>query len=160
MQFNSIREYFYRCYSTVMLISLIPIVVFSALYLQPSSNSTSIEQEPILFAFFSAGTLVCWLTLAFYANKKIKSLRNRQGLREKLEKYFGLTIVRFLLLSIAALVLALGFFLAHNDFFTIGFMINLLLSAWHWPSPSKVSKELRLRGDEREMVYHKRDVLS
>ena len=160
MQFNSISEYFYRCYSTVMLIALIPIIVFIALYLQPVTAEISITQEPLLFVFFSAGVLACWFILFVYSNKKIKSLRNRQGLREKLEKYFGLTIVRFLVLSIAALVLALGFFVAHNDVFTIGFIVNLLFSAWYWPSPANASRELRLKGDEREMVYHKKDVLS
>ena len=160
MEFHSIREYFYKSYSAVMAIVLVPIVAFIALYLQPSTGDVPFEQEPVLFLLFLCGVAACWIALALYSFKKIKSLRNRQGLREKLEKYFHLTIVRFLFLSIAGMVMAFGFFVMRNDLFTIGFMINLLFNALLWPFPSTVTRQLKLRGDERTMVYYKRDILS
>jgi hypothetical protein len=160
MQFTSIGEYFYKCYSVVMIIVLIPIVAFTALYLRPASTETPFVSEPDDFVLLTAGVLVCWLTVFLFSNKKIKTVRNHQGLRKKLDKYFELTIVRFFLLALTGVVLAIGFLLSRNDYFSIFFVLNLLMNILFWPSPKKVSRELRLRGDEREMVYFKRDVLS
>jgi hypothetical protein len=159
MQYHSLTEYFYKCYSMTMLIVLMPIFVQIMLYLGPSTDETTIAEEPVLFVLISIAIIACWSMLALYSNKKIKSLRNRQGLGEKLDKYFHLTIVRFLFLSIAGLIFAFGFFIAHNDVFTIGFVFNLLISAMLWPFPGTVCRQLKLKGDEREMVYHRRDVL-
>jgi hypothetical protein len=39
------------------------------------------------------------------------------------------------------------------------FLIQLILAGIVWPTSSKVSSDLKLRGDEREMVYYKKDVL-
>lgn len=36
-------------------------------------------------------------------------------------------------------------------------MVGLLLAGLLWPTSRKVSVDLKLRGDEREMVYYKKD---
>jgi hypothetical protein len=160
MQFTSIREYFYKSYSVVMTIVLIPIVAFIALYLRPASTEPPALTQPDDFVVLTAGVLICWLIIFLFSNKKIKTVRNHQGLRKKLDKYFELTIVRFFLLALTGVVLAVGFLISRNDYFSIFFVLNLFMNILFWPSPKKVSRELRLRGDEREMVYFKRDILS
>ena len=159
MQFISITEYFYKLYSAILLITLPPITSFIALYLQPVELQKDIEKEPKAFLLFSTAVLLLWAAMLIFFNKKIKSLRIRQGLRQKLEKYFGLTIVRYLTFCLTGMVLASGFYVLRNDFFTYFFVVQLLLAAMLWPMPSKVSRDLKLKGDEREMVYYKKDVL-
>lgn len=159
MQFISITEYFYKLYSAILLITLPPITSFIALYLQPVELQKDIEKEPKAFLLFSTAVLFLWAAMLIFFNKKIKSLRIRQGLRQKLEKYFGLTIVRYLTFCLTGMVLASGFYVLRNDFFTYFFVVQLLLAAMLWPMPSKVSRDLKLKGDEREMVYYKKDVL-
>lgn len=159
MQFISITEYFYKLYSAILLITLPPITSFIALYLQPVELQKDIEKEPTAFLLFSCAVLFLWAAMLIFFNKKIKSLRIRQGLRQKLEKYFGLTIVRYLTFCLTGMVLAAGFYVLRNDFFTYFFVAQLLLAAMLWPMPSKVSRDLKLKGDEREMVYYKKDVL-
>jgi len=159
MDFISIREYFYKFYSALLLILLVPIVAFISLYLQPSRSQSDFERAPDTFVFFSATIIFLWTMMFILFNKKIKSLRNRQGLRSKLEKYFKLTIVRYIILSAAGMMLAVAFYFLRNDFFTICFVMHLVITILLWPTSPKVCRDLRLRGDEREMVYYKKDSL-
>jgi hypothetical protein len=159
MDFISIKEYFYKFYSILLLVILLPIVAFIFLYLQPSVLQTDFEYAPDSFILFSAVIILLWTMMFILFNKKIKSIRNRQGLRSKLEKYFQLTIVRYIAMSATGLILAVAFYILRNDFFTAFFVMHLMMTIWLWPTSAKVCRDLRLRGDEREMVYHKKDAL-
>ncbi len=86
-------------------------------------------------------------------------VRNEQGLGLKLEKYFKLTIVRFSLISSGSLMMALGLYLTKSDVFTWVYMGGLVLCGILWPTAPKIVNDLRLKGDEREMVYFKKDRL-
>jgi hypothetical protein len=100
-----------------------------------------------------------WSFVFIFGIKKIKSARNGQGLRAKLEKYFLLTIVRYSVFSTCSLILAVAFYLTRDDIFTLFFIAQMLLCGFLWPFSSKVSNDLKLRGDEREMVYYRKDSL-
>jgi hypothetical protein len=58
------------------------------------------------------------------------------------------------------LLLAVGLFLTRSDIFTAFYIAGLIFSAVFWPTSRKVSDDLRLRGDERQMVYYKKDTLT
>ena len=114
--------------------------------------------EAAAFKWMVAGSvLVIWIVAYVFLNKKIKSARNGQGLRAKLEKYFALTIVRYSVFAFCSVVFCIGYYFTTDQFFSFCFMLQLLLCALHWPRSPKVANDLRLRGDEREMVYYKKD---
>jgi hypothetical protein len=160
MDFITIKEYFYKFHSRLMLILLLPIVLFIVLYLQHSSSETSGSyQSSHLTTTVIAVVVTIWCMYLVLHIKRIKSARNGKGLRQKLEKYFRITIVRYIVIALASLILAIAFFITGNDFYTYTFIINLLIGAVFWPRAKKVSADLRLRGDERVMVYYKRDTL-
>jgi hypothetical protein len=158
MEFTSINEYFYKFNSFLLIIMLMPIVGFIALYLQltPGVNDQYISTTFVITASLIATT---WLTIFVFFDKKIKSIRNAQGLRQKLEKYFRLTIVRFSVFACCAFVLLVMFYKTRNDLITLMFLLELVISGFVWPTSSKVANDLKLRGDEREMVYYRKDVL-
>lgn len=158
MDFFTISQYFNKLFSALLLILLLPIVIFCAIYLQASfgeANHYSVAVHVLIMAIVATD----WLIIFFFLNKKIKSIRKDQGLRFKLEKYFRLTIVRYSLGAAACLMLAFGFYLTKDDVYTASFMVSLLMLGVLWPVAPKVCKDLMLRGDEREMVYYKKDVL-
>jgi hypothetical protein len=158
MKFIFIGQYFYKLYSTVLCIVLLPLFTFIVAYAFSPPPIPS-QHSFLLLSALAAVVISDWLTVFIFFNKKIKSIRHHQGLRLKLEKYFHLTIVRYILIGSGGMVLALGFFITGNDLFTALFVINLLLAGLIWPLPPKVSNDLALRGDEREMVYYKKDEL-
>lgn len=156
MQFITIEQYFYKLYNALLFILLVPIFGFIFVYFQPSAVNT-IQESFHLRLQFSAIIVIDWLVMFYLYNKKIKSIRKGQGLRIKLEKYFDLTIVRFMIIISGSLILAVGFYFRRDDFITGLFALNLILAGILWPLPSKVCNDLKLKGDEREMVYYKKD---
>lgn len=156
MKFITIGQYFYALYSALLLILLLPIFAFILSYLFFEKASAS--SPALLFAFAGLAACDCLISFILF-NKKIKSIRNHQGLRLKLEKYFRITIVRYILIMTGCLLLAYGFYLSGTDYFTVMFAGNLALLGVVWPTPGKVCRDLKLRGDEREMVYYKKDIL-
>jgi hypothetical protein len=139
------------------MILLIPIFAFILIYfLSLRADLYGAHIWP--FRLASSGIVaINWTMVLFFFPKKIKSIPIGQGLRLKLEKYFQLTIVRYRMIIFVCLILAGGFYITHDDFITGLFAVNLIFIGFIWPTASKVCNDLKLRGDEREMVYYKKD---
>lgn len=159
MRFTKISEYFYKFYSALLIIVLPPILAFIVLYLQPSRMGVELQDEPEKFTGLTTSLVFIWLITFIFSNKKIKSARNGQGLRQKLERYFRLTIVRYTVLTLTGLLLAFAFHLMRNDIFSLLLVVQLVGMGASWPFPKKVCKDLKLRGDEFQMVFFRKDVL-
>jgi hypothetical protein len=138
------------------MILLIPIFAFVLIYFLSVPVLFGTPIWP--FRLASSGIVaISWAMMIFFFSKKIKSIPIGQGLRLKLEKYFRLTIVRYTMVIFLCVVLAGGFYITHDDFITGLFAVNLIVLGFIWPTASKVCNDLKLRGDEREMVYYKKD---
>ena len=159
MDFITIKEYFYKFHSRLLMILLLPTSAFIALYLQHSPETFQPLESRHLTTIVLASVLTVWAIYMVLHIKKIKSARNGKGLRQKLEKYFHITIVRYTIIAITSFILAGGFYVSGKDYFTYAFVVNLMIAAIFWPRAKKVSGDLRLKGDERTMVFYKRDLL-
>lgn len=155
MNFISIDQYFYKLQSVLFLLLMVPLLVFSALYLLMDASPPDPPRE--YFVAILSAVALSWLIAVLLINKKIKSARNEQGLGAKLDKYFKITIVRYRILSGGSFLLALGLYLTGSDVFTAGYVAGLVLAGMLWPRSRKVCKDLKLKGDEREMVYFRKD---
>lgn len=157
MTWISIGEYFYRLYTVVLLILLAPI--FSFVFLYVNTRTTLVDPPPWWITPSNSGAfIIVVLMLQFLIfNKKIKSIRKDQGLRLKLEKYFRLTIVRYTVIAVLCLALACEFYITNDNLATGFFAFNLVLAGILWPRSAKVCTDLKLRRDEREMVYFQKD---
>jgi hypothetical protein len=51
--------------------------------------------------------------------------------------------------------MAAGLFLTGSEWFAIYFLGLVVWLVFQWPSPRRVSKDLKLRGDEKQMVLTK-----
>jgi hypothetical protein len=156
MSFISITQYFNKLQIVLLILLIVPLLVFIALYFFADGMARTSQTEYYYIILPTVVLLDCAISLAIF-NKKIKSLRNQPGLGAKLEKYFDITVVRYCLLASASLVLAVGFYLTASDVFTALYVGALALSGFVWPTSRKVTEDLRLKGDEREMVYFKKD---
>ncbi len=159
MDFFTISQYFNKLFSVLFIILLLPIAAFIGVYFYLTVNSSVANHTVQVHFSLLSIVVVLWALIFLWFNKKIESVRSDQGLRKKLEKYFRLTIVRYILAGSACLVLAYGFYLTGDDMYTWVFAGSLLILGILWPTSQKVSRDLKLRGDEREMVYYKKDQL-
>jgi len=155
MSFITITQYFNKLQIVLFALLIVPLLGFIALYFFVSGMPPDPRME--YYIIIPTAVLLDWLVAMIIFNKKIKSARNTQGLGAKLDKYFELTIVRYCILSSSSFILAVGFYLSKSDFFTAMYLAGLVLSGILWPTGRRVSDDLRLRGDEREMVYFKKD---
>jgi hypothetical protein len=157
MEYFTIGQYFTKLHIRLLMIVLILIIAFVAAYLLTASE---LESNPWLTLTQIASIIaVNWGIAFLYYLKKIKSIAKDQGLGLKLTKFFYLTIVRYIIIALGCLFLLYSFYLTHDDIITGIFAANLALMGVLWPTSPKVCRDLKLRGDEREMVYYKKDQL-
>jgi len=154
MNFITIGQYFNKLHSAIFLLLIVPLLLFATLHLMVSGAP---PDAGIANYIIMAAALLDWLMAVVIFNKKIKSVRHQQGLGAKLDRYFQLTIVRYSILTSASLLLAAGWYVSRDDVFTWMYLGGLVLSAILWPTAPRVAGDLKLRGDEREMVYFKKD---
>ena len=154
MNFISVSQYLNKLQILFFVLLMAPLLVFITLYFFFPDNPVEPRKEYLIIIPFAAIDFILGMIIF---NKKIKSVRNAQGLGAKLDKYFEITIVRYGFLASAGLLLALGFYLTKSDVFSALYALSLLLSAMYWPTAARVCHELMLKGDEREMVFYKKD---
>jgi hypothetical protein len=157
MNFITIGQYFNKLQIVFFILLILPLLVFIAIHflnIEPLR-----EASPEILTLIPFLALLEWFLAIVIFNKKIKSARNQQGLGAKLAKYFNITIVRNSFLASSGLMLAAGYLITHNDAFTGLYVVNVILTLFFWPSGPRVAGELMLKGDERDMVYFKKDKL-
>jgi hypothetical protein len=165
MKFNSIREYFYKLYNVLYSLVLLPLAVFIFLYLQMQSGELEGhyrgEQQitTLLLIIIGIVVLIDWILSVILYNHRLKSVRTIESLGEKLSNYYKLTVLRFAIVITGLLILAGGFYLTENQVFTGMFVVSLGILSLLWPLPAKICRDLKLRGDERLMVLHKKEKL-
>jgi len=165
MKFSSIKEYFYKLYNVCYMITLIPLTAFIYLYLKLQVvEINSMLKNPIYVliaqvAFF-AFALAALTTVHLAISKKIKILSGQFGLGDKMDQYYKYALIRISAGASASLIMAIGLFLTGTEVFSVYFLLILLWMAYHWPIPKRMSSELRLKGDEKEMILYKRESLN
>jgi hypothetical protein len=157
MEFFTISQYFTKLHIRLLMIILVLIIAFVSAYFL-----TAFDPEPQPWLSYTQMTAIIsgvWLIVFVYYLKKIKSIAKDQGLGLKLTKFFYLTIVRYIIIAFGCLFLLYSFYRTKDDVVTGMFVINLALMGALWPTSAKVCRDLKLRGDEREMVFYKKDQL-
>lgn len=165
MKYNSIREYFYKFHNLLFTIILVPLLAFVLLYwmiqqgevVGPMRDDEDVKQ--LLVIGFGAMACLDWLISFVFFNQGLHAARKLVSLGERLDKYYSISLVRFLIIISGSLGLAIGFYLTEDQRFTLFSGINLLLLLLVWPRSVKVCNDLQLRGDERKMIHQKKDLL-
>ena len=165
MNFSSLKEYFYKLHNLLYGIVLIPLLAFVVLYWQMQTGSIHgvLRQNEYLNQVILVGlsilVLIDWVISMVMFKRAVKATRTLDSLGKKLDRYYQFTFLRFGLVVSGSIGLAIGFYLTENQVFTILFVSSLALLLLFWPTPSKVCKDLQLKGDERTLVLYKMDKL-
>lgn len=160
MQYTSVKEYFYKLYSRLFLLVLIPLTAFVLIYRGIQSDAIGSPLagdvkavEMVRFIFLGVAVLD-WVMATFYFQKTLKPARTLVSLGERLDRYCVITLTRFVIIVSGLLVLAVGFYLLEDQVLTIAFMAGLALLGFIWPFPFRVSRHLKLKGDEKNWVQN------
>lgn len=158
MKFADPREYFQKLHNILSAIVVVPVLAFGFIYLEagygsnPVPTPTRADIRTYIIAFATVA-LVAWSIATFL--RRLKEIRQLQDINERLSQYANATITRFAVAAAAGFTSVIGLYLT-NDPIHVGLFVFLMimLSAW-WPSPSRLSRHLRLKKEEREWVMRK-----
>jgi hypothetical protein len=165
MKYNSVPEYFYKLHSRLYALVLIPLLLFVVLYwkmktgdIRGLSQDTDFNYLLLLILMFIV--LVDWIAAFFIFRRNLRSILTLGSLGERLDHYCKFTILRFSFMVSGLVLLAAGFYLTENQYFTILFVTSMIGVAFFWPTSAKVCDDLNLKGEERRLILYKLDKLS
>ncbi|MBS1559430.1 MAG: hypothetical protein JST69_11965 [Bacteroidetes bacterium] len=160
MNFSSLKEYFYRLYNYGLIMMLIPMVGFLVVYyLFLSQQWFALIDNALVNSFlWKLFALLIFIMLTIVHWQSVKSytrIASRLGLGQKLEEYYWVVRSKINSYVWAGSLLLIGFFCTAHQGFSTSFGVVILWAVLQWPTPRKVCRQLKLRGDEREMVITK-----
>jgi branched-subunit amino acid transport protein len=160
MNYNSLREFFYKLYNICLAMMFFPIGSFLIVYYLLLTNkiSPTIQGETvelIILVSFPILTIVDLTIVHLVVRKKFLVLSKEVSLGIRLEKYFSVAVIRMSTMVATSLFMAAGLFLTGSEWFAVYFLALIVWLIFYWPTPGRVSKDLALRGDEAEMVLTK-----
>jgi hypothetical protein len=97
------------------------------------------------------------IVVQFVTKKKANGIAREVGLGIKLEKLGSVLRAKMVTLSILILLMPLLLLFTDKNYFAIAFGV---LSLWYflqWPTPARIARLLKLRGDEKTMVLTRGD---
>lgn len=140
----------------MLIMIAIPIPFFGFVYLN-SENPIfffEIPQVTEFWEYFGLG-MVFTLLIAQYVffKKETKTIVvSPSELPAKLTSYSKASFKRFGILFVAALVAAAGLLLFGNAGYTIAFAVTLVFFSAAKPSPDRIIRSLKLKGEEKDLV--------
>lgn len=165
MKYNSVPEYFYKLHSRLYALVLIPLLLFVVLYWKMKTGDIKgLSQDSgfnyLLLLAFIVIVLVDWIAAFFIFRRNIKSILTLGSLGERLDHYHRFTLLRFSFMVSGLVLLAVGFYLTQDQYFTVLFVASIIGLALFWPTSAKVCDDLNLKGEERRLILYKLDKLS
>ncbi len=162
MKFNSVKEYFIKLSSNGYQRMMIPLVIFIFYFGQSSFGllkpflSDAIFVD-VIFITCTIATIISLTTVQISFQKKNKSIATFVGLGLKLDKYGDEAVLKMKWIGMIAIIAPVALFITGDLRLTVLFGIVFLWFFIQWPSPRKVARQLKLKGDERTMVITKGD---
>lgn len=156
MKFNSLREYFYRLNTLGLQLTMVPLIIFIFFYSQTLTKLTFVILDAetswwllIALAISSFATLT---GVQVYSYRKAKLITTEIGLGIKLEKIGDVLLSKMKIMAGVILIAPCALLISGDSNFAILFGLLMLWYFVQWPSPGKVSRMLKLKGDEKLMV--------
>lgn len=153
----NIKRKFHNMERNVLLLIALPLPLFSLAYLYTISNNFALELPafPLFFDPIALGFAMAILVLQYVGfSARIKKIRNsNSGLELKLSSYSKAITIRYWQLFWVGLVCSAGLLIYENPGFTIAYAITLVFVSLGKPTPDRIVKLLRLKGEEKELVY-------
>ncbi|UCS93798.1 hypothetical protein KZP23_01810 [Echinicola marina] len=140
----------------VLILIAIPLPMFAFAYLYTSSSNMELDLPKLPENIKAVGLgLVGVIIIAQFVqfNQGLKKLRNPDmPLETKLEKYGELTMLRFWMLFVSGLLCGAGLLLFDSPGYTIGYALTLGFVSLGKPTPDRIIRLLKLKGEQRATV--------
>lgn len=156
MENQKIRDTYFKLERNVLILIAIPLPFFGFAYLLTNSNTVDLDLPglPKFLDSFGLGLMIAVLFfhyVDFHAAVK-RILKGEFTLEQKVDLYAKATMKRFWALFFSALLGAAGLLFFQNPGFTIALAVNLVFFSLGKPSPDRIVRLLKLKGEEKTEV--------
>ncbi len=161
MNFFSVKEFFYKLNTIGFILLLLPLVLFVLLHFYTFGTDPAIgddDQLTVLFLVLCSVVAIVLTIVHLLWRARMKRLITLSELARKMDGYFVLFVVRNGAYAAGSLLMAGGFYLTHNAYFTGVFLVMLLALVAQWPRPRMFCNAFGLRGPERDLILNNRDL--
>lgn len=141
--------------NTLILIACsIPFFAVVYLYSQSESITRTSYDFPEIVDFILLGLIYVLLAFHYWNfHKAIKCvIRLNLDLETKIKLYEQATIRKFWILLLSSLLCSLGLFLFENNGYIIAYALTLVFLSLGKPTPDRIVRLLKLKGEEKERV--------
>lgn len=144
----------------------VPLVAFAWIYLNLKTiNPHDIFMVPAFRPYLHAGILLLSLAIAVLA---VIQYRHRftglepdtseqegvkESLNEKVQIFKEASLKKYVLFTISTLIIIGGFYLSSEETYGAAYSILLILYSINRPTPERLVKDMRLKKEERELVF-------
>jgi len=161
MNFLSVKEFFYKVNTIGFILLLLPVIVFLYIHVDALKSFPTIDdayRNTVLLALCYAFVLAILTVVNLAWRSRIKHMSSYNELSRKMEGYFVLFVLRNGAYAASLLLVSAGYYLTHNIYFSAGFLAVLLLKIAQWPTPVRFCNAFGLKGAERDLILHNRDL--
>jgi hypothetical protein len=157
MKFGSVQEYFSKLYSIGFQRMMVPLILFIVYYGQwiikmPALAKFDRVTSEYLLIFTGCLNVIVLTAVQILTKKKANRIAREVGLGIKLEKLGTVLTAKMTTLSILILLMPLLLLFTDENYFAMTFGLLSLWYFFQWPTPGRVSRLLKLKGDEKVMV--------
>lgn len=153
---NFIKKTYLDLERNVLILIAIPLPFFAIAYLFNQNGTVSLDVPQLPLFLNTFGLAFVYALLAFhyfiFHNTIKKIITGNYELSEKVNLYAGATMTRFWILFASGILCSLGLLFFEDPGFTIAFAITLVFSSLGKPSPDRIVRLLRLKGEEKEEI--------
>jgi hypothetical protein len=161
MKYNSIGEYFYRLSNRCLGLVLFPVTVVLAAYIIDqyffSGLPWLLAEEWLISLIYLTSTVMTFLFFFQYwqVARAIRPMRLEPSLGKRISSYIRIVMIRFRTYSLMLLLIGTGVFLTGDLTFLYLLPVPILLILLYWPFLYRMSKDLKLRLEERDILKNK-----
>jgi hypothetical protein len=162
MKYNSIGEYFYRLSNRCLALILLPVVVILICYFlnQYFSLGLPLTDQVLgdweVMAIEISGTLVLTILFLAISARKLRRLKNEPGLGKRMSGYVLIVMTRAWTFSGMLLIIGVTVFITGKLIFLYPLSYIGILFLIYWPSPTRMSTDLRLKSEEQDIIKNKK----
>ncbi len=162
MKFGTVQEYFSKLYTMGFQLMMLPLILFIAYYAQWIIKMPGLVKLDKEISNALLITLVCLSVIVIsivqmLTQKKAKQIAKEVGLGIKLEKMGSVLKTKMATLSTMTILMPLMLLFTDEKYFAMAFGVLLFWYFLQWPTPGRVSRLLKLKGDEKAMVLSRGD---
>lgn len=121
--------------------------------LEPILDESSVNTVNFIMPLVVFGLII---TSFYLFRNRLSTIEPSKSLSQKLEEYFTTCIVMYALLEFGLIISVVGYYLTLGNVFLGMFVVVLVFFSLHKPTPYRIAKNLRLKGDEKEQMIYKR----